>query len=128
MNLTGYASYHSASLDARTASASPVQLVIVLMDGLLDEMARARSHMENRRYEAKGKSINKCIGILTGLKSALDSESGGDVVTNLAQLYDYCAWRLNEAGCTLEPAMIDEVVGLVTTLHDAWQGVEQRHG
>jgi flagellar secretion chaperone FliS len=127
MNPAGYASYHAASLEARTASASPVQLVIVLMDGLLDEMARARSHLENRRYEAKGKSINRCIDMLTGLKSTLDFDSGSEVVTNLARLYDYCAWRLNEAGCALDPALIDEVAALVTTLRDAWQGVEARH-
>ncbi|WJF90778.1 flagellar export chaperone FliS [Paraburkholderia bonniea] len=128
MDYTGYGGYHASNLEARTASASPVQLVIVLMTGLLDEMARARAHIVAQRYEEKGVSINKCIDMLNGLSSALDFESGAPVVVNLAQLYDYCSWRLNQAGVTLDPALVDEVTDLVTTLFEAWQGVEQRNG
>ncbi|SCK17525.1 flagellar export chaperone FliS [Vogesella sp. LIG4] len=124
MDYEGYRSYHAVNLDAQTANASPVQLVLVLMNGLLDEMARARGHIEQQRFEAKGRSINKCIDILNGLSSALDMEAGGEVVANLARLYDYCAWRLNEAGLKLDAAIIDEVQGLVNTLKGGWQKVE----
>lgn len=124
----GYDGYYAANLDAQTASASPVQLVIVLMNGLLDEMARAHSHIEAKRYEEKGHSIGKCIAMLNGLTSALDPDTGGETVENLARLYEYCAWRLNQAGLTLDLAPVEEVTRLVTTLRDAWVGVEQRHG
>ncbi|MBN3728604.1 flagellar export chaperone FliS [Burkholderia sp. Ac-20379] len=125
---TGYGGYHTADLDARTASASPVQLVIVLMDGLLDEMARVRGHIEGRRFEEKGVGIGKCIGILNGLTSALDFDSGSDVVRDLARLYEFCSWRLNEAGLTLNTALVDEVSVLVATLRDAWVGVDRHYG
>ena len=32
---------------------------------------------------------------------------GGEVVGNLARLYDYCSWRLYRAGGELDPAMVD---------------------
>lgn len=128
MNQVGYGNYQAVSLHAQAASASPVQLVLLLMNGLLDEMARARAHIEQERYEAKGKSINKCIDILTDMISSLDFELGGETVSELARLYEYCAVRLNEAGLTLDTSKVDEVVGLVTILRDAWQTVEDRHG
>ncbi|WP_174873897.1 flagellar export chaperone FliS [Vogesella oryzae] len=128
LDYEGYRSYHAVNLDAQTASASPVQLVLVLMNGLLEEMARARAHIEQKRFEAKGNSINKCIDILNGLSSALEMETGGEVVANLARLYDYCAWRLNEAGLKLDTAMIDEVTRLVATLKGGWQQVEAANG
>ncbi len=124
----GYGDYQTANLEGQTASASPVRLVVVLMDGLLDEMARARAHIEAKRYEEKGHSLNKCIGMLHGLTSALDFDAGGDVVVNMARLYEYCTWRLNEAGLTLDPAIIDEVSELIRTLRAAWEGVDQRFG
>lgn len=124
----GYGDYQAANLAGQTASASPVRLVVVLMDGLLDEMARARAHIEAKRYEEKGDSINKCIGMLHGLTSALDFEAGGDVVVDLARLYEYCTWRLNEAGLTQDTVLVDEVSELIRTLRAAWEGVDQRFG
>lgn len=122
----GYGDYQSANLAGQIASASPVRLVVVLMDGLLDEMARARAHIEAKRFEEKGHSLNKCIGMLHGLTSALDFDAGGDVVVQLARLYEYCSWRLNEAGLTLDAAIIDEVIELIRTVRQAWEGVDQR--
>lgn len=128
MNHDAYQSYHAVNLGAQTAQASPVQLVLILMDGLLDELARTRAHIEARRYEMKAISLARAIDILNGLASALDFESGSEVVVNLGRLYDYCAERLHQAGVALDPALVDEVVGLLHTLREGWQGMQARHG
>ena len=123
-----YHHYQADNLHAQTANASPVQLVLILMDGLLEELARTRAHIEARRYELKARALDKCVDILNGLSSALDLESGGEVVANLARLYDYCAWRLYKAGYELEAAMVDEVIGLLSTIRNGWHGVQVAHG
>ena len=123
-----YASYHATSLDAQTSRASPIELVLLLTDGLLDELARARAHIVARRYEAKGISIDKCVEIINGLSSSLDHEGGGDTVANLARIYDFCATRLHGAGIKLDPTMVDEVIRVLTTIRQGWQGVQQRNG
>ncbi|MBZ8142540.1 flagellar export chaperone FliS [Rubrivivax gelatinosus] len=123
-----YHSYHAVDLGARTAQASPVQLVLILTDGLLEELARARAHIVGRRYEAKARSLDKCVNILNGLSSALDFDQGGEIVQNLERLYDFCAQQLYKAGQQLEPKYIDEVVGLLQTLRNGWQGLQARHG
>jgi len=123
-----YRSYHAVNLDAQTARASPVQLVLILMDGLLEEIARARAHIVAARYEQKANSVNRCVEILNGLSSALDLEAGGEVVTNLHRLYDYCAWRLHHVGIKLDTAAIDEVTGLLNTIRRGWLGVQAHHG
>jgi len=128
LNYEAYRSYHSVNLGAQTAQASPVQLVLILMDGLLEELARARAHIAGRRYEAKANSLNKCVEILNGMAGALDTESGGEVVTNLGRLYDFCASRLNQAGMELSVTMVDEVVSLLETIKQGWQGVQAKHG
>ena len=48
-----YGGYHAVNLDTQTSRASPVELVLLLTDGLLDELARARGHIVARRYEQK---------------------------------------------------------------------------
>lgn len=124
MDYDAYSNYHAVNLKAQTANASPVQLVLILMDGLLEELARTRAHIAAKRYELKARGLDKCVDILNGLSSALDLENGGEVVQNLARLYDYCAWRLYKSGLELEVAMIDEVVGLLVRIRGGWQGVQ----
>jgi flagellar protein FliS len=128
MNQDAYSSYHSVNLDAQTARASPVELVLVLTDGLLEELARARGHVIGKRYELKANSLNKCTEIINGLSSSLDYDQGGEVVANLGRLYDYCVARLYRAGVDMDPAIIDEVVGLLTTIKQGWLGVQARNG
>jgi flagellar protein FliS len=123
-----YGNYHSTNLDAQTARASPVELVLLLTDGLLDELARARAHIVGKRYELKAASIDKCVEIINGLASSLDFEQGGEVVENLARLYDFCAARLHGAGIKMDPAMVDEVVQVLTTIRQGWLGVQARNG
>ena len=122
-----YGGYHAVNLDAQTARATPVELVLLLTDGLLDELARARGHIVGKRYEQKANSINKCCEIINGLSSSLDFEQGGEVVANLANLYDFCSARLQGAGIEMDPAMIDEVVGVLSTIRQGWQGAQGRN-
>jgi len=128
MDHEAYGSYHATNLESQTARATPVELVLVLTDGLLEELARARGHIVGKRYEQKALSLDKCTEIINGLASSLDFEQGGEVVANLGRLYDYCAARLYRAGVDLDPAIIDEVVGLLTTIRAGWQGVQDKHG
>jgi len=123
-----YGEYHAVNLDAQTSRASPVELVLLLTDGLLDELARARAHIEARRYEQKAASIDKCTEIINGLSSSLDFEAGGETVANLARIYAFCADHLHGAGIKLDPTMVDEVIRILSTIRQGWQGVQERNG
>jgi flagellar protein FliS len=118
-----YDSYRTVDLEARAAAASPYELVLVLFDGLLDELARARGHIEAKRYQQKGASLEKCLNILNGLNGSLDYESGGELVQGLARLYDYCVYRLSDVSVSLSLEGLDEVVHLLGVLRDGWEGV-----
>ncbi len=128
MTYDAYESYAQVDLGAQTAQASSVQLVLILMNGLQDELARARAHIEGSRFEAKARSLDKCVGMLNGLSSSLDTDAGGEVVAQVAQVYDYCARRLHEAGVRLDVGMVDEVSRLLRTLQEGWEGMQAHHG
>lgn len=119
----GYDSYRSVDLEAKAASASPYELVLMLFDGLLDELARARGHIEGKRFQQKGRSLEKCLNILNGLNSALDYEQGGELVQGLARLYDYCIYKVSDVSVSLSLTDLDEVVRLLGTLREGWEGV-----
>ena len=91
VNDSGYQSYKQVDLDAQAASASPHQLVIMLIDGLLDDSSctwpRGR-----KTFGGKRRRHNRRMNILVGLDSALDIESGSEIMENLHQLYDFVKW------------------------------------
>lgn len=118
-----YEGYRSVDLEVRAASSSPYQLVLVLFDGLLDELARARGHIEGKRFQQKGQSLEKCMNILNGLNSALDYENGGETVQGLSRLYDYCIYRLSDVSVSLSLEGIDEVINLLGVVREGWEGV-----
>lgn len=118
-----FGEYRHINMQAQTVHASPVQLVLMLVDGLIDEMARLRMHIEQQRYEAKALSVAKCADILTGLGSALEVEAGNEVVENLSRLYDFCARHLSQAGLDMDVTKVDQVQQVVGNLRDGWQGM-----
>lgn len=120
--------YQQSDLAIQAAAASPHQLVLMLFNGLMDELVRAKSHIAARRYERKVQSINKCIDILNALTSALDYDKGGDLALSLANLYDYCVYRLYDASHKLSVEYVDEVEKILGNLQDGWQKMGQQHG
>ena len=61
--------------------------------------------------------------ILVGLQGALDFERGGDLATNLNELYSYITRRLFHVNAHNDVAVLDEIYGLMQEIRDAWEGV-----
>ncbi|WP_421201517.1 lateral flagellar export chaperone LafC [Aeromonas enteropelogenes] len=119
----GHDAYQFVATQAKAASADPHQLVLMLMDGLLDEMARAEGHILARQFECKGQSINKCLQILGGLDSALDMGKGGELATNLHRLYDYCGQRLFEISVSNDVAGFAGIYPILQELKEGWEAM-----
>ncbi len=122
-NSNDFTHYKDADLAIRTAAASPHQLVVMLLNGLLDELTCAKGHISARRYERKAESISKCIDMLNALTSALDYERGGELALRLAGLYDYCVYRLYSASNQLSIEQLDEVDAILCNLLQGWEGM-----
>lgn len=119
--------YASTRLETTIADASPEQLILMLHDGLLESLHRARISMVEGAIAAKGESISKALAILTeGLMPTLDLERGGDIAANLGALYEYMITRLMMANLQNDSAQLDEVAKLVRELKSAWEQLSAR--
>lgn len=117
--------YQQSDLAIQAAAANPHQLVLMLFNGLMDELVRAKSHLAARRYERKAQSINKCIDILNALTSSLDFDKGGELAVSLANLYDYCVYRLYDASHKLSADAINEVEVILGNIQQGWENMGQ---
>ena len=116
--------YHRVGVETGVGSASPHQLVTMLLNGALDSIAQARGAIQNRQIEAKCRAISKALAIVDeGLKSCLDLEHGGEVASNLDGLYGYVSSRLIHANLHSDDAALDECARLLTPIRDAWMAI-----
>ncbi|MER2043618.1 MAG: flagellar export chaperone FliS [Pantoea agglomerans] len=123
---TGTKAYAKIGVESAVMSASQQQLVVMLFDGALSAVIRARLFMQDGNIAGKGSSISKAINIIeAGLKESLAESRGDELADNLLNLYDYMTRRLVHANMHNDVAAVEEVEGLLRNIADAWKEVVQ---
>lgn len=123
-NRSGTQAYAQVSLESAVMSASPHQLIVMLFDGALSALLRARILMNQGDIAGKELALSKAINIIdNGLKGGLDHQQGGEIADDLAALYDYMKRRLMQANLHNDEAAIAEVVKLLKNIADAWRQI-----
>jgi flagellar protein FliS len=117
---------HDAYLESRILSADPIELVNLLYQACTGAVREARHHLAAGDIAARSRSISKASEILIELTSSLDHERGGEISQRLGQLYDYMLRRLTEANFQQSDAPLAEVLGLLSTLTEAWEGLKSK--
>jgi flagellar protein FliS len=116
---------HDTYLEDKILSADPVELVHLLYQACSSAVGNARRHLAEGEILPRTRAISKACDILMELTSALDHERGGELSGRLAQLYGYMQARLVQANCQQTDGGLAEVVGLLATLQEGWEGVRQ---
>lgn len=116
--------YTSIGLETGVVAASPHQLILMLYEGAELAVRMAIRHMDEHDLHKKSAAISKAsIIILEGLRDALDPQRGGDIAPQLDALYEYMSKRLMLAHIHNETAPLEEVLGLLRELHEAWRQI-----
>ncbi len=120
MTLQAYKSVRKATL---VEGASPHQLIALLYDGALSNIAIARQHVAHGRRGDLHRHNDKAIAIIQELQSSLKDYETNELAGNLFELYRYIVATL----ITSEKNMDDEGFGvcahLIDVLRDAWQAI-----
>lgn len=104
-------------------SASPQEVVRLLLGGAIDKLSSAKGAMERGDFLEKQQGIRGARQIIDALKAALNMDEGGEISQNLDDLYDYMTGRLFEANKKEDAGAIDEVSALLAELKSGWDDV-----
>jgi flagellar protein FliS len=119
----GANAYAKVGLETGVVASSPHQLIVMLFEGAIVALRAGSSHMAAREIEKKGLAISKAINIIdNGLRASLDRKAG-EVAENLYSLYEYMSRTLLQANLKNDPALVDEVIGLLTDLKGTWESI-----
>jgi flagellar protein FliS len=117
------AAYQSVSVQGAVDAADPHRLVLMLMDGVVERLAIARSCIERRDIARKAKLLHSCVTLLTELRGSLNISRGGDLARNLSELYDYMMRQLLRANADSNVEYIKEVSSLLSEVRGAWMAI-----
>ena len=103
--------------------ASPYQLVAMLFQKLLDNIATAKGAIAQKNYAKKGTELSNAIAIIGVLEGSLDFKQGGDVSENLAALYKFCSEQLLVASATNDEVKLDEIIQILLPIKAGWDAI-----
>lgn len=105
-------------------SASPERLILMLFDGALGAMKRAKDGFRIEDVKARNETISnnliKAQNIFAELQRSLRADKAGEFSERMFSLYDFYNLKLNEANFKKAEEPIDTVIDLFQEIRDAW--------
>ncbi len=107
--------------------ASPYQLVAMLFQELLGNIAAAKGDIDQGNIAKKGERISKAITIISVLEGSLDFKNGGEISTNLSALYTYSSEQLLAANANNDSSILDEVIQILLPIKAGWDSIPREN-
>lgn len=120
VNMTAMNQYKTVDIRSAVASASPHQLISMLLDGALTALASAKGDLARKNIESRVKHLNKANSIVMALVDYLDVKKGGEVAENLFNVYDYVIRGIIDANRNQDPEKIQELINLLLEIKQGW--------
>ncbi|MGE7110262.1 flagellar export chaperone FliS [Lysinibacillus sp. NPDC047702] len=114
-------SAHNVYKQNSVTTASPGELTLMLYNGCLKFLHKAKEAIVEKNIVDKNKNLQKAQAIINEFMLTLNMDI--EVSKNMLALYEYMNRRLIEANVKSDIAIIEEVEGLVTEFRDTWKEV-----
>ena len=102
-------------------TASPGELTLMLYNGCIKFIGKAKIAMEAKDIKEKNYNIQRAQAIIAELMSTLNMDVA--ISKQMLPLYEYMNRRLIEANIKNDVEILNEVEGLVTEFRDTWKEV-----
>lgn len=112
--------------NAAAGTLSPAHRIVMLLDGAIGFLARARAAIADGRIEDRHRMVLKARAIVDALQACLDLDQGGAVAANLDRLYTYLSFRMSLIDLRNDPEICLEVAARLAEMREAWATLAER--
>ena len=109
--------YQKSSIE----TASKEQILIMLYDGAIQFLNKAKIALANKEIEETHNNIIAAENIIQEFINSLDREVAPQLAANLTSLYEYFIRRLVYANMKKKVEPIDEVLSFLKSLKSTWE-------
>ncbi len=113
--------YNEVDRISGVSDADPHRLVQMLLEGALGKIAIVKGLMARNEIAKKGEMISQAVSIINGLRASLDLNAGGELATNLDNIYEYIERRLLKANIDDDVTILDEASSLLHEIKSGWE-------
>lgn len=110
--------------EAACMGATPVGLVVLLYDRLLQDIHRGVAALESGDIEARAAHVNHALLILQQLQGTLDFERGAETARQLDSFYSFVRGKLLEAQMRQSHDLMLEQVRAITSIRECWAEID----
>jgi flagellar secretion chaperone FliS len=96
-------------------------VLLMLYQGAIDYLKKARERLDAHDVAGKGTFISKAHAIISEFITSLNHDVGGDVSRNLEDLYRFMLDQLMQAHVGNDARPLDNVIGLLAGLEQTWE-------
>ena len=107
-------------------NASPGKLILLLYDGAIQSLERARIELLSPGQEKSakvGESLGKAMSIIGELRASLDHDVSEEIAGNLDRLYDFCLEEIYTTNVQRSAQEIKGAIRVMKTLKEGWDAV-----
>ncbi len=112
-------------MQTHVTTTTPGHLVVMLYDGAITFLEQAKEEIAAKNFAKKGILISQALDIIAELDASLNNDKGGELAQNLHRLYVYCNTRLLRANLKMDTAIIDEVIGILSSFRSAFAEISR---
>lgn len=118
-----YKNPHRAYQKTQVTTASREKILLMLYEGAIKFIKIAQVRLREKNIPEKGRYISKTLAIISELMNTLDHGVGGQLASDLENLYLFMIDKLIEANIHNRVEDLEVVENLLTTLYSAWDDV-----
>ena len=119
--------YKTVGLKSGVDTASPHQLIDMLLKGAMGKISEAKAAMAGGQIALKGEAVGKAIAIVEYLRVSLDPGIDAAFSAQLGELYRYIETRLLAANLKNDTEALDEAQALLRELSAGWAGIPDEY-
>jgi flagellar protein FliS len=109
-----------SAYQAASTMTTSLGAVVMLYDGMIKEVGKAKAAIEEGRIEDRFNATQKACQILLGLQSHLDFERGGDISLMLDQFYHTIFRDLQKVNMSNSASDCDGIINALSEVRASW--------
>ncbi len=115
--------YTQVSTSARVSTADPHQLITILFEEALADLARARRAIEHGDLAAKSRHLSHATTLVAALDASLDHDKGGEIARSLSTVYAFVRARILRAGAKNDADQCRIAAETLAEIASAWREI-----
>ena len=125
MNARAFKVYAEGQKEASVQLSAPVDLIIIIYERLIEHCRDAKREIADDKDPVD--SVTKAVDLISdGLQGCLDFQKGGQIATNLRDLYEWCVIQLVGSRITRKVESVESVERVLSDLLIGWRGLSKK--